>query len=132
MIRIYLNKKDYRLIIFIVGIIATIAYRSIIFLDHYDPAFVSLAWYIGTIGFTWYFAHRYIVEYRRNRVINHLQLIQKIEEKNELSSADRQVLLKMIKTLKLRYNEYNDIIIFVLSAIALLYGLLYDFTNLIN
>ena len=62
-----LSNKLYRNWIFIVGVLATVAYRIIVVLNHYSPALVQIAWYIGTIGFVWYFAHRFKIENRRNR-----------------------------------------------------------------
>ena len=46
-----LNNSVYRIWIFMVGVIATIAYRIVIILNHYSQFWVEVAWYIGTIGF---------------------------------------------------------------------------------
>jgi len=61
----HLSHKFYRVWLFWVGVIATIAYRIIVILNYYSQVWVEIAWYIGTIGFIWYFAHRYRVEKRR-------------------------------------------------------------------
>ena len=60
-----LSNKLYRNLIFVVGVLATIAYRIIVVLNHYSPVLVQIAWYVGTIGFVWYFAHRFKIENRR-------------------------------------------------------------------
>ncbi len=72
-----LNSSAYRILIFIVGVIATIAYRIVVVLNHYSQFWVEVFWYIGTIGFVWYFGHRYVIENRRDRLIEKLNLVKK-------------------------------------------------------
>ena len=55
--------------LFWLGVIATVAYRIIIILNEYSGLAVKIAWYIGTIGFMWYFAHRWQVQNYRGKII---------------------------------------------------------------
>ncbi|MDG1950904.1 MAG: hypothetical protein P8J32_08895, partial [bacterium] len=55
------DPKPIKLFYFYIGIIATFAYRIIIVLNFYEPILVKVAWYIGTIGFIFYFWNRYKV-----------------------------------------------------------------------
>ena len=84
-----LNSHFYRIWIFMVGVIATIAYRIVVILNHYSQFWVEVVWYIGTIGFIWYFAHRYRVENRRDQLIEKLQLINKIEASQSFQAEDK-------------------------------------------
>ena len=72
------SHKNYRLLVFAVGIIATVAYRIIIILNYYSSLLVAIAWYIGTIGFIWYFAHRYRVQDDRSDLIRDRGLARKV------------------------------------------------------
>ncbi len=132
MTNISLNKKYYRILIFVIGIIATFAYRIIVVLNYYSQVYVAIAWYIGTLGFIWYFAHRYKIENRRNNLIKKMQLQKKVESCENLNVEDKQVLVYILSSLKSSLSKYNYIAIFILSALALLYAIIHDLKNLIN
>ena len=114
---------------FLVGIIATIAYRIIAVLNHYNPLWVDIAWYIGTIGFIWYFAHRYRVENKRDKLVENLELAQKIQNKKELSPEDRDALVYILRGLKTSLAKWNYVAIFSISILALVYSLYLKFAN---
>ena len=126
----HLNSKFYRYFMFILGITATIAYRIIVVLNHYSPLAVQIAWYLGTIGFVWYFAHRFKVENRRDRIITDLELVKKIENSETLSELERGSLVYVLKGLQTSLSKWNYIAIFVLSSLALIYGFFQDFLRL--
>lgn len=127
-----LSNKLYRRWMFVLGIIATIAYRIIVVLNGYNQIYVQIAWYIGTIGFVWYFAHRFKVENRRDRLITDLGLEEKIKNNKVLSDEERESLVYILTGLQTSLSKWNYIAIFFLSAIALIYGLLHDVLRLIN
>lgn len=117
-----LSKKYYRLLIFWVGIIATFSYRVIVVLNYYSSLWVEIAWYIGTLGFIWYFAHRYRVANSRERLIKERQLAYKIYNKKELDGGDRDALLYILRGLRSSKAKWNYIAIFGFSIIALIYA----------
>jgi len=118
-----LSHKLYREIVFWVGIIATFAYRVIVILNHYSQAWVTIAWYIGTIGFVWYFAHRFREENSRDRLVEEKNLAAKMEASTPLNSDDRDALVYILKGLKTSKAKWNYIFIFIFSALALLYDI---------
>ena len=81
------NPKPIRLFFFWVGIIATISYRIIVILNLYDPLWVKIAWYIGTIGFVLYFGHRYNIARKRANLIKDYDLIKTVKN---IQSIDPQ------------------------------------------
>lgn len=117
----------YRHWMFVLGILATLSYRLIVVFNHYSPALVQITWYLGTMGFVWYFSHRFRVENRRDRLITDLGLADKIKFKKPLSEAERTALVYVLEGLQTSLAKWNYITIFVLSALALLYGLYSDF-----
>lgn len=117
------SSHTYRLLVFVIGIIATIAYRAIIIVSHYSQAWTDVIWYIGTIGFVWYFAHRYHIEKKRDNIILEHKLIQKINRNKELKETDREALEYTLKSLASSKSSWNYIAIFVASGIALLYDI---------
>jgi hypothetical protein len=122
-----LSNKLYRNWMFIVGVLATVAYRVIVVLNHYSPVLVQIAWYVGTIGFVWYFAHRFKVENRRNKTITELKLVEKINLDTCLSAEEKKSLSYILKSLQTSLAKWNYIIIFIFSALALVYGIYQDF-----
>lgn len=122
-----LSNKLYRNWIFIVGVLATVAYRIIVVLNHYSPVLVQIAWYIGTVGFVWYFAHRFRIENRRNKTIKEMKLVEKINTDNCLSVEEKKSLTYILESLQTSLAKWNYIIIFIFSALALVYGIYQDF-----
>ena len=116
----------YRELVFWVGIIATLAYRIIVVLNHYSTLWVEIAWYIGTIGFIWYFAHRYRVENNREKLIEEKELGHKIKNNIDLSTEDREALVYILRGLRSSKARWNYIVIFVFSIIALVYAVVSD------
>jgi len=120
------SNKYYRLWLFWVGVIATISYRAIILLNNISTTSVKISWYIGTIGFIWYFAHRYRVQNYRQNLIKEKRLVEKVCE-NNLNKEDCDALQYILKSLKSTKAKWNYIAIFFFSIIALLYGIYEDF-----
>lgn len=118
------HSRVYREMIFWVGVIATVVYRLIIFLNRLpDRLWSDLAWYIGTLGFVWYFAHRYSVEKRRAIIIKERGLEAKVASGAKLAADDQQALSQTLKSLESSKAQWNYIVIFVVSALALLLDL---------
>ncbi len=120
------NTHFYRNLVFWVGIIATFSYRIIVILNQYSRLWVEIAWYIGTIGFIWYFAHRYRVENKREKLIEKRRLGYKIHHKKELSDEDRDALAYILKSLRSSKARWSYIVIFAFSIIALVYAVISD------
>jgi len=128
-----LHKSSYRILIFIVGLIATIAYRLIIILNNYNnQLWVEICWYIGTLGFIWYFAHRYNIEDRRDKLIGKLQLIKKVEVSQSFNPEDKTALVYILKSLETSLAKWNYIAIFILSGLAIAYAIYTDLTTMIK
>lgn len=127
-----LNHKIYRYWMFVLGIIATIAYRIIVVLNYYDPVWVQIAWYIGTVGFVWYFMHRFKVENRRDRLITDLELVKKVSDGSKLNSEEKGALVYVLKGLQTSLSKWNYVAIFVLSALALIYGIIQDVSRFLS
>ena len=125
------SNKYYRLLVFAVGIIATVAYRIIIILNNYSSLLVSISWYVGTIGFVWYFAHRYRVQDRRSDLIRDKGLAKKVKD-GGLTPDDRKALLYILKSTTSSKAKWNSIMIFALSAIALAYAVVADIIRLFD
>ena len=121
-----LNNSWYRIWIFIVGVIATIAYRAVIVLNHYSPFWLEVFWYIGTVGFIWYFGHRWLIETRREKLIEKLSLINKIEAGKTFNPEEKDALLYILKGLSTSLAKWNYVAIFFFSFLAMAYAIYTD------
>ena len=118
-----MSNKNYRLLIFWIGIFATLCYRLVIVFNNYSRTWVDIVWYAGTIGYIWYFAHRFQVEEKRSKLIKKEKLIYKIYQDKKLKHEDKANLLYVLKSLNSSKVKWNYITIFALSAVALAYDL---------
>lgn len=117
-----------RLLYFWIGILATLAYRAIIVLERLPGPWLKTAWYIGTVGFVVYFAHRYIVSERRARVIHERRLEEKVAT-SQLAPEDRAALAYILRSLETTKEKWNYVAIFVTSGVALAVGIILDLLN---
>lgn len=121
-----LHSSVYRILIFMVGVTATIAYRAVIILNNYSQFWVKIFWYIGTVGFIWYFAHRFNIENRRDKLIAKLKLVDKIETGQPFNPEDKTALVYVLKSLGTSLARWNYIAIFVFSFLAIAYAIYTD------
>jgi len=126
---VHQSPKPYRIFFFWTGIIATFAYRIIIVLNFYSPLWVKISWYIGTIGFIIYFWHRFSVEKKRAQLVEDQDLISEIE-KISMEKNKKEALLYIVKTSLTSKSRYNSLFIFSLSFLALLVGIILDFSQI--
>jgi uncharacterized membrane protein YbhN (UPF0104 family) len=109
------------------GIIATFAYRIINFLTNFNPIWAQVAWYAGTVGFILYFMHRYQISEKRSRLIKEYALEKKMAESKELAPDEKEILAYIFSTLQSSKEKWNYIFIFVVSILALIIGVYFDF-----
>ena len=123
------SPKPIRLFYFWSGIIATFAYRIIIVLNYYSDTWVKISWYVGTIGFVIYFIHRFDISKKRSRLIIEHKLREKVDTNtlDELNTEDKKALEYILRTLVSSKEKWNYYTIFILSGLALITGILFDF-----
>lgn len=122
-----LHSKSLRALFFWVGIIATFAYRVIIFFSDANPVLLKAAWYVGTVGFIVYFIHRYQISQRRAQAIQDFRLAEKVSTLTELSADEKAAMAYVFSTLRSTREKWNYVFIFVSSGAALLAGVYLDF-----
>ncbi|MFA6198402.1 MAG: hypothetical protein WC734_04615 [Patescibacteria group bacterium] len=120
------HSKSVRLWFFWSGIVATFLYRAIIVLNNYSTTWSNIAWYAGTVGFVIYFAHRFQIAEKRERVIKQYELEQKVAGAQGLSTEDKAAMEYIFGTLRSSKERWNYIFIFVSSAVALVIGVILD------
>lgn len=109
---------------FVIGMIATIAYRVIIFAGE---VWANVLWYVGTIGFVLYFWHRAEVDKKRANLVRENGLIDVVSDLKKIKKEQKQALIYLVKTSLTSKSRWNSLIIFWLSLLALGVGIVYDF-----
>ena len=124
---IHESSKPIQLMYFWIGLAATFAYRVIIVLNFFDPVWVKIAWYVGTIGFIIYFWSRYRAVQQFQSLIDDNELVAAAQKSDDFSPEQTQALTHVLSSLKETKAQINYVMIFILSFIALIAGLYLDF-----
>ena len=121
------SPKWVRSLFFWSGIIATVCYRAIVVLNHWNKSIALAAWYLGTVGFVAYFWHRYVVSEKRVAIIKDNNLIKAVSKAQGLTQDQIEANEYILSTLLSTKEKWNYIVIFVSSIIALAIGVYLDF-----
>ena len=104
---------------FVLGLATAIAFRALIVLDHVQPTWVRPVWYFGVLGNFVFFYHRFKISEKRKKAVTQHKLIEKIQVEEVLSSTDREVLIYILRSIKLSPEDINYLIIFLFSLLAI-------------
>jgi hypothetical protein len=108
---------------FVLGLISSIAFRAIILLQKYDPAWVRPTWYVGVFGYMIFFLYRYRISQRRKSTIERTGIVGKLERGDTLSVDDREAALYLVNSIRKSPEDWNYFAIGALSVIAVILDL---------
>ena len=111
---------------FWVGLISATMLRTILIADHYSDLLARVLWYLGIIGYIWFFAHRHHIAKRRFGVIKDLNLLGKIQAQEPLSKQDFEGLNYVMWSISVSKERLNYLVIFTFSVIAIIISLVLD------
>jgi hypothetical protein len=111
---------------FITGLIATLAIRLVTILMPFSPFAGRVAWYIGIIGFLFFFWHQYQSRRNRRELIARQNLAEKIHLKQQLEMEDYAALSLIMCALISKKEQINYFFIFIVSAVALAVAIALD------
>tara|TARA_Y100000034_G_C6623419_1_gene271864 strand:+ start:99 stop:494 length:396 start_codon:yes stop_codon:yes gene_type:complete len=120
------QSSSLRWMFFVIGLVATVAYRIIIILNFYDPLWVKVAWYIGTIGFILYFAYLYNLQHKRAEIAKDYALLSAVKKSKGIKDKQRKALEYLVRSNATSKAKWNSAIIFLLSVLALIVGIILD------
>lgn len=109
---------------FLLGITAATCFRLIIIVQHFDTHFVRLLWYIGVIGYIFFFSYRYYIALKRKHAISAYHLLERIQTGAPFSSEERAVTHYILSSIVKSREHWNYLYIFVLSLLAVLADIL--------
>ena len=108
----------------VLGILCTIAFRSLTILAKLSPALVRPVWYFGVIGYIVFFAYRFKISVKRRKAVINFKLIEAVKESSCLSKEQKQVLLYLLSSIVKSKENINYLAIFFLSGIAVVADLI--------
>ena len=112
---------------FWIGILSALLFRMITIAEHYNPLLSKVLWYIGVVGYLLFFVHRYNIALRRYRVIQNLDLLKKIENRDSLNPTDFDGLRYVMWSISVSKERQNYIMITIFSIAALIVAAILDF-----
>lgn len=105
---------------FLLGLISSVAFRAIILFQQVEPLWVRPAWYIGVVGYLFFFLYRYMISKKRKKAIDDFALIEKVRSGAALTGEDREVLAYLLLSIKSSLEDVNYATIFLFSILAIL------------
>jgi len=122
----YQQPSSLRWFFFVIGIVATLAYRIIIVLNFYNPLWVKISWYVGTIGFILYFGYLYNLQSKRADLATQYNLLEVVKKMKGIRKKQKEALGYIVKSNETSKAKYNSAVIFILSVLALITGIILD------
>lgn len=107
---------------FIIGLISALSFRSLMALKDLQPELFRPVWYLGIIGYIFFFSYRYIISQKRKKTISNYDLISKVRQ-GELNENERQAIIYLLASIKKSRENLNYLFIFATSAVAILIDL---------
>lgn len=114
-------------LIFIIGLVATIAMRIVTVLMHVNPVYGKISWYAGVGGFFVFFIYKFKITQARSRLVEEHNILEKINQQRQLSAGDYKLISGIICSLTTKKERINYFFIFGLSAVALILAIYIDF-----
>jgi hypothetical protein len=98
---------------FWIGLISATLLRAILIADHYSDFIARVLWYLGVLGYIWFFAHRY-------------HIAKKIQTQEPLTEKDFEGLNYIMWSLSVSKERLNYLVILTFSVIAIILSLVLD------
>jgi hypothetical protein len=114
-------------IFFIIGLVATIAIRIVTVLMDINPVYGKISWYIGVIGFLFFFIYKFNINRSLAKVIQKNNLLEKTRDEKHLSSNEYVLISNILCSLKSEKERINFFFIFAVSTVALIFAIYIDF-----
>jgi hypothetical protein len=109
------------------GLTASLAFRTLILLEHIEPYWVRPVWYLAVIGNFFFFFYRFHISRKRKKAISENKLLEKIERTKPLTDEDLAVLTYLLNSIKKSPENINYIVISIFSLFAIAGDLLLEY-----
>lgn len=107
---------------FILGLISAFCFRLLVFFNYYFQEYGRVVWYIGILGYIFFFGFRFYISIKRRRTISEHNL-QKVIEDSDIPGERKADLIYLVNSISKSKEVFNYIFIFILSGIAIVLDL---------
>lgn len=101
------------------GLAASIAFRTLVVIEHIDPGWVRPVWYFAVMGNFLFFFYRFRITGKRKNVVREHELIEKLGNEETLTDEDRAALTYLLSSIRKSPENINYIIISIFSLLAI-------------
>lgn len=116
--------KPVVIIFFCIGVVSAISFRILIVFRYHQQHLFRTVWYIGIIGYIFFFLYRALIARRRRKMIRKHDLIGRLSGDQPLDEESRNAVRYIINSLSKSRENYNYYIIFFLSIVAVVIDML--------
>lgn len=117
---------------FVLGIVSATSIRLIAVFNRFNPFISRILWYIGVIGYIFFFGYRFYISKKRRKTILENNLIEKLKN-HSLNQEDRDNIVYILDSILKSKEILNYIYIFILSIVAIIVDISLEiFFNYIN
>lgn len=109
---------------FVIGLFSALSFRMLIVFSHIKTELFRPVWYVGIIGYVFFFMYRYIISEKRKKAIHDYDLITKLQKDLCLTEEDREVVVYLLSSIKKSRENINYLFIFGLSIVAIVTDIL--------
>lgn len=102
----------------VIGLLSAMAFRLLTIINTFTPSLFRPVWYIGVIGYIFFFAYRYHISEKRKSAIRANRLLEKLQGPNKITSEDRALIAYVLSSIIKSKENINYLFIFVLSIAA--------------
>lgn len=114
-------------VFFFTALIATISIRLVNVFIGFSEIAAKVSWYVGIIGFFFYFLYRYRYDDILHKELLKTKLTDKMLNREKLTEHDYDVLGTLLCKIDFKKDKVNYFFIFFTSGVALLIGIYTDF-----
>lgn len=106
--------------IFVLGLLCTLAFRSLTIIGVLSPGLLRPVWYFGVVGYIVFFAYRFKITVKRKKAIRDYALIDAVKNNNCFSEKQKEVLLYLLLSIEKSKENINYLAIFFFSVCAII------------
>lgn len=101
------------------GLAASIAFRTLVVIEHIEPGWVRPVWYFAVLGNFFFFFYRFRISGKRKGAVRRHELQRKLAQGAALTDDDRAVLAYLLDSIQKSPENINYIIISIFSLLAI-------------
>lgn len=105
---------------FVIGLVSAASFRLLIVFKYLSPHWFRPVWYMGIIGYLFFFGYRFIIAEKRRHAIQESGLLTCLKSGKPLTQLDRDNAIYILSSVMISRENWNYFAIFILSFMAIM------------